>query len=134
MRVTHAPQTRCLPHEHTRLTRCATVHARPSLRHRVPRLALPASRSGGEWPTVPPPLSSRLALRGALNRDAQQPFCYASFLLWLRVCTKATRVRVTSRKAHMSGGGTKLGRMSPWANSSAIQAASRLSVFLPGRL
>ena len=56
------------------------------------------------------------------------------FLLWLRVCTKATRVRVTSRKAPLAGGGTKLGRMSPWAKSSAIPAAALVSVFVPGRL
>src|SRR5712671_4875882 len=41
------------------------------------RLALPASRSGRAAP-APPPLSSRLELRGTLNRVAQQPFCYAS--------------------------------------------------------
>jgi hypothetical protein len=53
--------------------------------------------------------------------------------LGLRVCPQATRGRVTSRKAPSSGGGTKLGGMSPWAHSAALQAASRWSVFVPGR-
>jgi len=76
MRVTHTPRTRCLPHEHTRLTRGATVHAHPSLRHGGYRLALPASRSSRAAHGAPP--SSRLALIEALNRDAHHPFCYAS--------------------------------------------------------
>ena len=52
------------------------AHARPHPRHSVPRLALPAPLDGHAWSTVPPLLSSRLALIGALDRDAQQPFCY----------------------------------------------------------
>src|SRR5712691_7501114 len=56
MRVTHTPQTRCLPHAHIRLTRCTTAH--PSRRHGVHRLALPASRSRRARPTAPPLLAS----------------------------------------------------------------------------
>lgn len=35
-------------------------------------------RDGSVWPTVPLLLSSRLVLIDALDRGAQQPFCYAS--------------------------------------------------------
>jgi hypothetical protein len=39
------------------------------------------------WRTVPLLVSSCLVLRGALDRDAQQPFCYASAVLCLRCHT-----------------------------------------------
>jgi transposase-like protein len=56
----------------------AHAHARPHPRHSMPRLSLPAPLDGHAWATVPPLLSSRRARIGALDRDAQQPFCYAS--------------------------------------------------------
>src|SRR5262249_8188051 len=43
---------------------------------------LPAPLDGHVWPPVPLPLSSRLARIGARDRDAQQPFCYASVRQW----------------------------------------------------
>ncbi len=54
------------------------------------------------------------------------------FVAWLRGRTRATRMRVRSRKAWIAGE-IKLGRINPWAHSSAIHCASALSVFLPGR-
>ena len=71
--------------ERTSTTRCAHAHARPYPRHSVPCLALPAPLDGHVRPTVPPLLSSRLALIGTLDRDAQQPFCYASIAHLLSV-------------------------------------------------
>jgi hypothetical protein len=65
--------------ERTSTTRCTNAHARPRPRHRVPRLSLPTPRDGHAWPTAPPLLASRLALIGALDREAQKPFCYASY-------------------------------------------------------
>jgi hypothetical protein len=66
--------------ERTSTTRCANAHACPRPRHSVPRLALPAPRDGHLWSTVLSLFSSRLALIGTLDRDAQQPFCYASYI------------------------------------------------------
>ena len=74
--------------ERTNTPRCATAHACP--RHSMPHLSLLAPHDGSVWPTVPPLLSSRLVLIGALDRDAQQPFCYASNSLG-RACTSMHR-------------------------------------------
>src|SRR5262249_18481790 len=46
------------------------------------RLPLPAPLDGHTWPTVPSLLAASLALRGALDREAQQPFCDAPSRLW----------------------------------------------------
>ena len=64
------------PEERTSTTLCAYAHARSHPRHSVPRLALPAPPDSHAGPQCH--LSSRLALLGALDRDAQKPFCYAS--------------------------------------------------------
>src|SRR5438128_3611580 len=63
------------PGAHMSTTRCVNVHARPRPRHSGPRLALPAPRANHTWPTVLPLLCSRPARIGALDRNAQQPFC-----------------------------------------------------------
>src|SRR5216683_1599999 len=64
--------------ERTRIPHCVNAHARLRPRHSGPRRSRPAPRAGSVWPPVPLRLSSRLARIGALDRDAQQPFCYAS--------------------------------------------------------
>src|SRR5262249_5516457 len=56
--------------------------ARPPPRTRLLRLPLPAPLDGHTWPTVPSLLAASLALRGALDREAQQPFCDAPSRLW----------------------------------------------------
>jgi hypothetical protein len=66
------------PDERTSTTLCAHAHTRPYPHHSVLRRALPAPLDGHAWSTVPPLLSSRLALLDALDREAQHPFCYAS--------------------------------------------------------
>jgi len=55
--------------------------ARPHPRNRMPRLPLPAPLDGHMWPTVPSLLTARLVLLGALDWEAQQPFCDASLYL-----------------------------------------------------
>src|SRR4029434_8492583 len=56
--------------------------ARPHPRNRLLRLPLPAPLDGHTWPTVPSLLAASLALRGALDREAQHPFCDAPSRLW----------------------------------------------------
>src|SRR5262245_29345969 len=56
--------------------------ARPPPRTRLPRRPLPAPLEGHTWPTVPSLLAASLALRGALDREAPQPFWYAPSRLW----------------------------------------------------
>jgi len=48
--------------------------------------------------TVPSLFSWCLTLRGALDRDAQQPFCDASFLLWAARITASTSRASVSRR------------------------------------
>jgi hypothetical protein len=52
---------------------------------------------------------------------------------WVRVCTKATRVRGRSRTACTAGGVAQRGAIRPGAKRAASQAASAVSVFFPGR-
>jgi hypothetical protein len=92
-RVTHTPQTRCVPHAHTRLTRCATAHARPSLRHGGHRRALPASRSSCARPTA----ASSPRLTSGTPRCSQQG-CTAPFLLRFRNCN----TRNQCKECHLS--------------------------------
>jgi hypothetical protein len=54
------------------------AYARPHPRNCLPRLPLPTPLDGHTWPTVPSLLAAYLALLRALDREAQQPFCYAS--------------------------------------------------------
>ena len=82
--------------ERTSIPRCVNTHARLRPRHSVPRLSRPAHRDGSVWPTVPLLLSSRLALIGALDRDAQHPFCYAS--------TTSSRSVLSGRSMHLNVG------------------------------
>ena len=55
------------------------------------------------------------------------------FWACVQVCTRATRGRVRSRQARISGGGIQRGVLTPGASSAAIPVAARLSVFCPGR-
>lgn len=52
----------------------------------------------------------------------------------LRLWTSLRRYLVRSRSARSLGGGMKLGRISPWRNSSASHSLSWASVLRPGTL
>jgi hypothetical protein len=61
-----------------RTTRGVNAQARPRSRHSGARRALAAPRDHHTWPTVPSLLCARPARIGTLDKNAQQPFCYAS--------------------------------------------------------
>src|SRR5919106_1721602 len=58
---------------------------------------------------------------------------FCSRWVWLAFSrTSCLRVRMSVRIASVAASGTKLARISPWARSSASQAASVMSVLRPG--
>ena len=97
-----------------------------------------ANRSGSVSPAMS---AARIArpLTPRMSVTTRVSFTFASSSVFCKRCvcraisrTSCLRVRVRSRNSWIGAGGTKLPRISPCANRSAIQAASFRSLLRPG--
>ena len=119
----------------TRPCTAATMSARLAFTR---TLVQSANRSGSVSPAMS---AARIArpLTPRMSVTTRVSFTFASSSVFCKRCvcraisrTSCLRVRVRSRNSWIGAGGTKLPRISPCANRSAIQAASFRSLLRPG--